>query len=194
MTSTYKIVFLGNMAVGKTTIISQYLHRRVEDPSPTIGVDYVLVNRELDGKTVSLQIWDTAGQEKFNSLISNYTRDTFLAIIVFAVDDAKSVEKVEAWINDFVLLQNRREDTHLMVVGNKIDLGETVNVKKGKEIAARVGAKFVQASGLSQEGIENLREAINEVVKEDIVRDATREENRNQIMVRTRPNRRCGCW
>jgi len=191
MPKTYKIIFLGNTAVGKTTIISQYLHTSMEAPTPTIGMDYVLVSREINGSPVNLQVWDTAGQERFHSIISNYTRNTFLAVIVFAVNDAKSVQKVESWINDFVLTHNK--ETRLMVVGNKVDLEATGdNIRQGEEIAARVGARFVLSSGLSPGGIERLSECINEIVGEELERTGGVEETA-RVVIKTKPRRHCGC-
>ncbi|ELA41876.1 small GTP-binding protein domain protein [Vittaforma corneae ATCC 50505] len=194
MKKAYKIVFLGNTAVGKTTLITQYLYSKVHAPTPTIGIDFLTTTHEINGKAVRLQLWDTAGQERFHSIIGNYTRNTFLAIIVFSVDDSKSVDKVESWINDFVLTHNLREETNLMVVANKIDLIDKTNenMERGIRVAAKVGAKFVTASGLSREGIERMINGIDEFILEDI--DKTNEnddEQQNQITIRAKINKRC---
>lgn len=194
MKKIYKIVFLGNTAVGKTTLISQYLYAKVHIPTPTIGIDFLTTTQEINGRVVRLQLWDTAGQEKFHSIIGNYTRNTFLSIIVFAADNMESVEKIETWVNDFVLIHNDRGKTNLMIVANKIDSASKNQeiVEKGKEIASRLDAKFFVASGMTREGIASMVDGINEFIAEDIENGVvTEDEDTNQIMIRARPNRRC---
>lgn len=194
MKKVYKVVFLGNTAVGKTTLISQYLYSKVHAPTPTIGIDFLTTTYEVNGKIVRLQLWDTAGQERFHSIIGNYTRNTFLAVIVFSVDDSKSVDKVESWISDFVLTHNLREEINLMVVANKIDLIDKTNenLERGREIAAKVGAKFVATSGLSHDGIEGMICGVNEFISKDIGKtDENDEERQNQIRIKAKTNKRC---
>lgn len=194
MKKVYKIVFLGNSFVGKTTLISQYLYSKVHTPAPTIGLDFLSTTMEIKGITVRLQLWDTAGQEKFHSIISNYTRNTFLAVIVFSAEDLKSVEKIENWINDFVLTNNERNEVKILVVCNKVDLAKEniENIEKGKEIANKIGCRFVKTTGLLREGIEEMIEVINELIIEDVERiEEIEEDKENRIKVKTIKNRRC---
>ncbi|KAI5168426.1 Ras-related protein Rab-6A [Pancytospora epiphaga] len=171
MRKAYKIVFLGNTSVGKTTLITQYLYHKVQAPTPTIGIDFLSTTLEVNGRQVRLQLWDTAGQERFQSIIGNYTRNTFLAVIVYAIDDKHSLEKVKSWVDDFVLTHNRREDVRLLVVANKKDL-QSVELdpecEDGKAIAECVGAEFVTASALDMEGIKGMSTVISDFLMEDL--------------------------
>uniref|UniRef100_A0A914S5D2 Uncharacterized protein n=1 Tax=Parascaris equorum TaxID=6256 RepID=A0A914S5D2_PAREQ len=82
----YKIVFLGEQGVGKSSIITRFLRNEVaEEYNATIGIDFFSKNVVVDDKTVRLQIWDTAGQERFRSLIPSYLRDSDVAVIVYDV-------------------------------------------------------------------------------------------------------------
>lgn len=174
MRKAYKIVFLGNTSVGKTTLISQYLYHKVQSPTPTIGIDFLSTTLEVNGRPVRLQLWDTAGQERFQSIIGNYTRNTFLAVIVYAIDDRHSLEKVKAWVDDFVLTHNRRDDVCLMVVTNKMDLQVDdfdPECSEARAVAGSVGAKFVAASALDADGVRAMSEAINEFIVDDLEKD-----------------------
>lgn len=194
MKKIYKIIFLGNTAVGKTTLISQYLYSKVHTPTPTIGIDFLSTTYEISGQTVRLQLWDTAGQERFHSIIGNYTRNTFIGIIVFSVDNISSVEKLKSWIEDFVLRHNHRDSVNLIVVANKIDVGVTDQniIDKGRSIADQFGAKFATTSALERGGIEEMVSAINEYISEDLSRTGDEEDDSqpNRIVLKAR-NRRC---
>ncbi|KAM0679944.1 hypothetical protein GINT2_001885 [Glugoides intestinalis] len=191
MKKLYKIVFLGNTAVGKTTLISQYLYSKVHTPTPTIGIDFLSAIYNANGKLVRLQLWDTAGQERFHSIVGNYTRNTFLAIIVFSVDDQKSLEKAITWINDFVLIHNAREEVNLMIVANKSDIDGKEMIEKGRMLANDVGAKFVVTHALTREGIEEMVVGINEFIQIDLEKTGEdTEEVQNKIEV-VKVRRRC---
>lgn len=190
MKRTYKIVFLGNTAVGKTTLISQYLGLGIDSPTPTIGMDFVTTTREIGDREVRLQVWDTAGQERFHSIVGNYTRNTFLAVVVFAVDDPRSVDQIEAWINDIVLAHNQKSEIRLMVVANKIDLGNG-NVERGREVAERVGASFVRTSGLNRDGIIEMADAIGEIILSDRRGDEEEDDSAGRVIINARRKRGC---
>ena len=105
----YKIVFLGDQAVGKSSIINRFIYDifdgndHVMDSSiqrPTIGIDFISQNIFLEEKTIRLQLWDTAGQERFRALIPNYIRDSTVAVIVYDITHRKSFESIQKWIDD----------------------------------------------------------------------------------------------
>lgn len=184
MKKAYKIVFLGNTSVGKTTLISQYLYRKVQSPTPTIGIDFLSTTLEINGKQIRLQLWDTAGQERFQSIIGNYTRNTFIAVIVYAIDDSTSLDRVKAWVDDYVLTHNRREDVRLVMVANKMDLGNNeteAEFKNAHAVAESIGAKLVKASALDAEGIKALSDAINEFIVEDLENGDKYSEDRTEL-------------
>lgn len=197
MRKPYKIIFLGNSSVGKTTLISQYLYSRLLAATPTIGIDFLSTSFELDGRQVRLQLWDTAGQERFQSIIGNYTRNTFVAAVVYAINDPASLDNVEMWVNNFVLTHNDKRDVRILIVGNKNDIVEESfdpEMEKATEVANKLGAKLVMASALSKEGIQNISEAINEFIKEDLDKRGDEDEDDEVLnMLATEPTRRMCC-
>uniref|UniRef100_M8AUY4 Ras-related protein RABH1B n=1 Tax=Aegilops tauschii TaxID=37682 RepID=M8AUY4_AEGTA len=80
----YKLVFLGDQAVGKTAIITRFMYDKFDATyQATIGIDFLSKTMYLEDRTVRLQLWDTAGQERFRSLIPSYIRDSSVAVIVY---------------------------------------------------------------------------------------------------------------
>ncbi|KAM0671878.1 Rab GTPase [Ordospora colligata] len=174
MRSTYKVVFLGSSNVGKTTLMSQYLHQEVQKSyGPTIGLDFVSTTIVVGGYKVRLQLWDTAGQERFNSIIPNYTRNSFLAIIVFDVKDVSSFEKIDHWINTLVKTNDESgTKIKVLIVGNKKDMADEATLERYREIGAKKARKYdgeyVCTSAMRREGIEELVNAVDRLIEEDL--------------------------
>merc|ERR1719461_1827128 len=83
--SKYKLVFVGDSNVGKTSIISRFMYDHFDSNyDATIGIDFLAKTHTVGDKTVRLQLWDTAGQERFRSLIPSYIRDSSVAVVVYA--------------------------------------------------------------------------------------------------------------
>ena len=97
-----KIIFIGDISVGKTSIINVLTGYKFNDEyEASIGVDFFSKTIKYKGKTIKLQIWDSAGQEKFRSLIRNYIRGSSLVFIVYDITNKKSFNNLQSWI-DFV--------------------------------------------------------------------------------------------
>ena len=81
-----KLVVVGDIAVGKTTIINSLLGQKFKDNyEPSVGVDFFTKNLKFKGKSIKLQIWDSAGQEKYRSLIKNYIRGSSIILIIYDI-------------------------------------------------------------------------------------------------------------
>ena len=82
----YKIVFLGDQSVGKTSIIHRFIYDAFDESyQVTIGIDFMSQKMYIEDKIIILNLWDTAGQERFKSLIPSYIKDAAVAIVVFDV-------------------------------------------------------------------------------------------------------------
>ncbi|CAK7913494.1 GTP-binding protein Ypt6p [[Candida] anglica] len=140
----YKIVFLGDQSVGKTSLITRFMYDTFDDQyAATIGIDFLSKTMYLeDNKTIRLQLWDTAGQERFRSLIPSYIRDSHVAVICYDITLKKSFENLTNWINDVKL--ERGDDVIIVIVGNKSDLGSKrqVTSEECEQLVEKVGAKF----------------------------------------------------
>ncbi|KAI5180048.1 Ras-related protein Rab-6A [Nematocida sp. AWRm80] len=168
----YKIVFLGDTAVGKTSLTTKYVFStETKEYHPTIGVDFFAQKTEIGGRTVNLQLWDTAGQERFRSLIPNYTRDSFMAVVLFDLVKRGTFDRVDSWIEDFVL-KNNDSSLKILLVGNKVDLYNELKTKEGlptkeeiEQKAAKYNAKYIETCSLTQDGIKPLTAAIAEAIE-----------------------------
>merc|ERR1719145_578532 len=143
----YKLVFLGEQAVGKTSIITQFMYDTFEtNYQATIGIDFLSKTLHLDDRTVRLQLWDTAGQERFRSLIPSYIRDSSGAIVVYDITNRSSFNNTSKWIED--VRAERGNDVVIVLVGNKTDLADRrqVSSEEGEEKAKENAVMFIEAS------------------------------------------------
>lgn len=187
MKTTYKTVFLGNSNVGKTTLMSQYLHQKVEKSyGPTIGLDFVSTSITVCGHKARLQLWDTAGQERFNSIIPNYTRNSFLTIIVFDLTDESSFDRIDYWIKDLVRINDPNHKIKVVIVGNKSDLADELlrsqYREKGNAKAKEHGGMYVETCAMKYEGIKELIEVLNKLIEEDILNQSELEEVDKEVI------------
>jgi small GTP-binding protein len=129
-----KVVVVGDVAVGKTSLVRQFTSQYItRDYYMTVGVDYSI--KELDIPNcldinrpwkLKYQIWDTAGQERFRSITTAYYKDATCAILVFALDDPNSFDRiVNVWYPDIVRLCSIH--THIVLVGMKEDCCRSYN-------------------------------------------------------------------
>jgi len=144
----FKLVFLGEQSVGKTSLITRFMYDSFDTTyQATIGIDFLSKTMYLEDRTVRLQLWDTAGQERFRSLIPSYIRDSSVAVVVYDISSKKSFEQTKKWIDD--VRGERGNDVIVVLVGNKTDLGDSkreVTTAQGEEEAKRSGAIFVETS------------------------------------------------
>ena len=86
----YKIVFLGDQSVGKTSLILRFTQDTFDgNYQATIGIDFLSKTMYVDDKMVRLQLWDTAGQERFRSLIPSYIKDSSVAVVVYDISSKR---------------------------------------------------------------------------------------------------------
>lgn len=196
MKATYKIVFLGNSSVGKTSLMAQYLYQKIEDSyGPTIGLDFVSTTINICGQQIRLQLWDTAGQERFNSLIPNFTRNSFLTVVVYDYTDEESFNRIDYWIKNLVWINDPEKRIKIVIVANKKDLLSN-NLSESRNLgltkAKKYNAKFVETSALTHQGIKELIKAIHDNIEEDIKINPEIESDYKEV-INLVDNRSYGC-
>ncbi|XP_074558348.1 ras-related protein RABH1e [Curcuma longa] len=143
----YKLVFLGDQSVGKTSIITRFMYDKFDITyQATIGIDFLSKTMYLEDRTVRLQLWDTAGQERFRSLIPSYIRDSSVAIIVYDISNRQSFLNTSRWIEE--VRTERGSDVIIVLVGNKTDLIDKrqVSMEEGEMKARESGVMFIETS------------------------------------------------
>ncbi|CAF3999990.1 unnamed protein product [Rotaria magnacalcarata] len=101
----FKLVFLGEQSVGKTSLITRFMYDSFDNTyQATIGIDFLSKTMYLEDRTVRLQLWDTAGQERFRqyikSLIPSYIRDSTVAVVVYDITNSNSFQQTSRWIEE----------------------------------------------------------------------------------------------
>lgn len=120
-----KTIIIGDSYSGKTTILNKYINKNYNNLfMATIGVDYYKTQIIKNGDNYKFAIWDTSGQEKFNSIISSYYRDIGVAIIVFDLTNYESFKNIKSWVDVISQYQDDegKEEIIKIIVGNKNDL------------------------------------------------------------------------
>ncbi|KAI9261050.1 CBN-rab-6.2 protein [Sporodiniella umbellata] len=153
----YKLVFLGEQSVGKTSLITRFMYDTFDSSyQATIGIDFLSKTMYLEDKTVRLQLWDTAGQERFRSLIPSYIRDSSVAVIVYDISSRGTFLNTTKWIDD--VRAERRSDAIVVLVGNKTDLNEKreVTVEEGEKKAKELNVMFIETSAKAGHNVKTL--------------------------------------
>ena len=155
-----KVVLLGDSGVGKTCIISRYISGTFEaNSASTNGASYAskIVKYEKLGKTLSLDIWDTAGQEKYKALTKFFYKDAAVAILVYDITRKESFDSLkEYWYTQ--LQENGGKSIVLGVAGNKCDMyeQEAVPENEAREFAKSINAIYSLTSAQNNTGINEL--------------------------------------
>eukprot|EP01061_Rhynchopus_euleeides_P011743 TRINITY_DN21304_c0_g1_i1.p1 TRINITY_DN21304_c0_g1~~TRINITY_DN21304_c0_g1_i1.p1 ORF type:complete len:222 (+),score=21.73 TRINITY_DN21304_c0_g1_i1:37-702(+) len=154
----YKVVFLGDSSVGKTSIITRFMYDTFETSyQSTIGIDFLSKNVKVGNNVLRLQLWDTAGQERFKSMIPSYIRDSKVAVVVYDVTNDESFRQVQEWVDG--VRAERGNDIVVVIVGNKIDRPEEerdVSSEAGQRRADELSALFIETSAKTEQNINNL--------------------------------------
>ena len=173
----FKLILIGDAAVGKTNILSKYLRNEFDPNSKsTVGVEFGTKNVTLENNKIKLQIWDTAGQERYRSVTSAYYKGAKGAILVYDITRKATFENIDKWIPD--LKTNGDKDIIIMLIGNKNDLENErqVSLDEGKQKAENYKVAFLETSALNGTNIQRaFQELIEDVYKncnDNFVKDA----------------------
>ena len=128
---SFKLIVIGDSGVGKSCLTNNAVKNIFDDAyNATVGFEFFTFNVKINGKIIKLQIWDTCGQELYRSLITNFYRNSSLAIMVYAINSKESFENIEMWLRE--LRTHSNPDAKVFLIGNKIDLENQRQVEKEK--------------------------------------------------------------
>ena len=166
----YKILLLGDSTVGKTCFLLRYTDDTFLDVHmATIGLDYRLKTMILnDQKIVKVQLWDTAGQDKFRAITRNYYKGAKGIILIYDVTNIKSYENIKKWINE--IKEEISENITIVLIGNKIDNENQRKISKeqGEKLANDYNVTFFETSAKTGQGInESVFYLVQKIVEND---------------------------
>ena len=235
MAIRYKIVFVGDICVGKTSIMNRFISNEFQEEydvnifnfifiiiiQATIGVDFSTKMINFRNNSIKLQIWDSAGQERYKALIPSYVRGAAIIYLIYDTSDNNSFANIENWIN--FIKQVNTDESLLVLCGNKTDLPRKINYKDGYELAQKNNMMFFETSakdgsninlmmytGISKlpffsqfdidknaliEELQKLNSSIEEKPKEPVmnVKDDKGNTQQIKIIIEKKKKRGCAC-
>ena len=153
----YKLILLGDQGVGKSCILNRFLNDTfIEDYQATIGLDFQSKNVQIENQDIHLLLYDTAGQEKFRSLIPMYTRDANIILLVYDISNKDTFNHLPDWIRD--LTNVNIKEVIFVIVANKIDLNaqRAVTLEEGQKFAEEHDFLFQEISAKTGVGFSEL--------------------------------------
>ncbi|XP_041636058.1 ras-related protein rab7 [Cheilinus undulatus] len=153
-----KIILIGSSGVGKSSFMNRYVnHRFTNVYRATIGTDFLSKKIHLDGETVILQLWDTAGTERFQSLGTPLYRGAHCCMLVFDVTSRASFSALEGWRKEFLIQGEPKNpsDFPFIVLGNKTDLSNReVSSRLALQWCKEIGAEYFEGSAKQDLDVE----------------------------------------
>ena len=138
-----KVILIGDSGVGKTNILNRLVNNKFNDKyNPSLSLEYNNHSIKINNYIIRMQIWDTAGQEKYNSIISNYYRSAEVAIFVYSINDLKSYNSILEWYKELI---NENNDENNNV--KKILLGNKVDLENERKVEFKVADTFAKENG-----------------------------------------------
>jgi len=153
----FKILLIGDLGVGKSCVILRY----VEGDFPgnimsSIGVDFKTKQIDLDDRLIKLQIWDTAGHEKFRTITTSYYKSAHAIIILYDITQKASFDHIRNWITEIDKFGKQR--VLKVIVGNKLDMENNRKITKeaAENLALKYGIKLWEVSAKDNTNIEEM--------------------------------------
>ena len=178
---TFKLIFIGDSGVGKSCLTSKAVKNNFEDYyQATVGFEFLTFNMVVNKMVIKLQIWDTCGQEIYKSLISNFYRNSSLAVLVYSIDSKDSFEHVGKWLDE--LKNQANPDVRIFLVGNKADLEEKREVQKEEGLKYKNDQQldlFMESSAKNGYNARNVLVEAAKILYKDYLKLREAEENEN---------------
>jgi small GTP-binding protein len=160
----FKIVLIGDSAVGKSNLLSRFTRNQFNlESKSTIGVEFATKSIVYDQKKIKAQIWDTAGQERYRAITSAYYRGAVGALLVYDMSKRVSYDNVSRWLKE--LRDHADPNIVIMLVGNKKDLRHMrqVQTDEAKDFCRTNNLFFIETSALLD---SNVTEAFTTILQE----------------------------
>lgn len=165
-----KTIIVGEPYIGKSTLLNVYCDNFYStNYYSTIGVDFKTKIIEINNKKIKIQIWDTAGQEKFRSIINSYYQGAHCIILMFDLTNINTFDKLEYWYQNIKLHTNREHK--IILVGSKADEKNTcilnqdqkkIFMEKINEFATKYKLEYMEISSKNNYNIDYL---FNKLIK-----------------------------
>ena len=156
----YKIIILGMSEVGKTCLLINYFDKKFKENNiSTIGIDFKTKFFKFDENKVKINYVDTAGQERFHAISSNYLKNANGILLVYAVNSRASFSLLEDWMKE--VKNHANQNFSIIILGNKCDVEDReVTLEEGENFAKKINSKVYEVSAKTG---YNVAEAFDEI-------------------------------
>ena len=187
----FQALLLGDSTVGKTSFLIRYTDEDFKDTLFTIGIDSKIQNLKKNNRNITLKIYDTAGQERYRSIVQNYYKGADGIILMYDITNKNSFESIEQWINNIKESSNY-ENIGLVVVGNKCDLENNRVVKKEEKelLEKKIEMKIIEASAKLD---INVKESFNLLIGKMIEKKTNKFSLSNTIKIKNEDKKTSDC-
>lgn len=166
MSVDLKLVLLGHKNVGKTSLFNRYVYDEFGKTSMTIGAYFGMKQCKVNDRTCNLAIWDTAGEEKFDSLTNFYCRNARAALVCYDITSYETFQGLQRWVDK--VTAEAEKNCACILVGNKLDIVEEnpqlrqVEIAEAKRYAQSIGALVIEASAKNGTNVNEMFEQLVE--------------------------------
>ena len=164
---SFKFIVIGNAFVGKSNIIYRFTQGKFEEKyKMTINLEFSFKNLKINDKIYRVQLWDTAGQEEFQSISRGYYKSGVCALVVYDITNRDSFNNIGTWVEE--CKNNGPTTISLVLVGNKTDLEDKrqITYEEGEEFANRNNMQFFETSALNGNNIDKLfNDSVENIIK-----------------------------
>ena len=200
---TFKYILVGDAYVGKSNIIYRFTENKFsENYQATINLDFTFKNIKIDDNIYRIQLWDTVGQESFQSISRGYYKSSVCAIVVYDITNRDTFNNVVNWLEE--CKNNGPSTISLVLVGNKEDLGDkrVISYEEGEEFATRNNMLFFETSALSGKNINEMFNASCDIIIRNIKNDFYKnkdcgiqfsEQKKNKLNTKDKPKKKKCC-
>ena len=154
-----KIIVLGDPYCGKTSILMRYKNDYfLENNSSTIGVDFFKLSLPKNDTNYTMHVWDTSGQEKFDSIIISYYRNIAVAILVFDLSNYSTFINIKKWLDNIEYYCKNK--VIIKLVGNKSDKFNIVTKNEINDLCVYYNITYISVSAKNNTNIDSLFNSI----------------------------------
>ena len=179
----FQVLILGESSVGKTSFLTRYVDDNFKDINLfTVGIDSRTHNLRRNNKNIMLKIYDTAGEERFRSIVKNYYKGADGIILMYDITNKYSFDSINYWLKS-IKEATDEEKIGLVVVGNKIDLENKREVKneETESLEKEIKMKIIEASAKLD---LNVKETFNSLVDKMIEKKGNESSLTNTIKIK----------
>ena len=163
-----KLILAGDSNVGKTTLFKKIIKSINTDNMSTVGVDFESIYINHENNNYKICLWDTAGQEKYRSIIKKHFENVSGIILIFDLNNPITFDNLEGWIYDIIRYNNCNHDHPIILIGNKKDLENKIDRNKLILLIEKFELIYIETSIINND-VEVILEFLLDIIKKRII-------------------------